>query len=146
MKYKSIIDLKYYEQLEKLLFFNSQQIRYIDEITNSVSKFGAPKLVKKENGIIVHLEQGIEIQNLFVFDESEDVLIGLVLYCRENISTFTLLHIAINDLYNSISNSNELIVPKIIFELFKKLKLIKGVEFLKILYSDKIKIFRLKNV
>ena len=144
MIYKSILDENYYEQLENMLFFNSQQNRYIDEIINSVTKFGTPRIVKNGNRIMIELDHFSDVQNMFVFDDEEKSLIGLVLYYRESISTVTLLHIAINDLFNSLNYPNDLVVPKIILELHSRLKLIKGIEFMKILYSDRINIFRLK--
>lgn len=144
MIYKSFIEEKYYERLENLLFFNSQQKRYFDEIINSVTKFGAPSIVKTSMGIMIQLDHVAEVQNIFVLDDFEHDLIGLALYYRESFTTVTLLHIAINDSFNSLSYSNDLVVPRVIVELFKRLKLVKGIEFLKILYSDKINIFRLK--
>ncbi len=144
MIYKSIIDEKYFEQLENMIFFNSQQKRYIDEIINSVSKFGTPRIIKTSKGIMIQLDNVVEVQNIFVLDDLEKELIGLVLYYRESFSTVTLLHIAINDSFNSLSYSNDLVVPRIIVELYKRLKLVKGIEFMKILYSDRINIFRLK--
>ncbi len=144
MKIKSYIDNQQKEQLEKLLFFNKFQKRYLNEIDVSIKRFGVPHIIDTQKGLYVNIENLKDAQTLFVIDESDETLIGVMIFFREKISTLTLLHIAINEEFISTKNKNETIVIKLVSELVKIAKSIKGVEFLKVLYSSQFKLLKVR--
>ncbi|GAB1370889.1 hypothetical protein MASR1M45_09510 [Candidatus Kapaibacterium sp.] len=127
-----------------LIYFNPQQIRYVQEISNSIDAFGLPKIIEHGDYLKITIDSIKDLQNLAVFDSEMENLIAIAVYFREELSSFTLLHIAIDDHYNSINSENSNIFLAIISELKKNLSHIKGVNNLKILYSDKINYLRIK--
>lgn len=144
MKIKSFINNEHKEQLEKLLFFNRFQRRYLNEIDVSIKRFGLPRIIDSQKGLYVDIENLKDAQTLFVLNESDEILIGVMIFFRENISTITLLHIALNEEFITSSNKNETIVIKLISELLRIAKSIKGVKFLKVLYSSQFKLLKVR--
>ena len=144
MRIKSYIDEEHKGQLEKLLFFNRFQKRYLKEIDISIKRFGLPHIIQSKKGLYVEIENLQDTQTLFVLDEKDENLIGVMIFFRENVSTVTLLHIALNEEFITSNNDNETIAIKLISELVKIVKKIKGVENLKILYSSQFKLLKVK--
>lgn len=144
MIFQSNIPNKFKSKLVDLIYFNPQQIRYVQEISNSIDAFGLPKIIEHGDYLKITIDSIKDLQNLAVFDSEMENLIAIAVYFREELSSFTLLHIAIDDHYNSINSENSNIFLAIISELKKNLSHIKGVSNLKILYSDKINYLRIK--
>ncbi len=144
MIFQSNIPNKFKSKLVDLIYFNPQQIRYVQEISNSIDAFGLPKIIEHGDYLKITIDSIKDLQNLAVFDSEMENLIAIAVYFREELSSFTLLHIAIDDHYNSINSENSNIFLAIISELKKNLSHIKGVNNLKILYSDKINYLRIK--
>lgn len=130
-------------QLEKLLFFNPFQLRYLKQIDDSIKYFGMPRIVKSEKGLHVVVEHLNDAQTLFVLDDKSDNLIGVIIFFRENVSTITLLHIALNETYITY-NQTDTIVLKLIYELKKILRPIKGVDYLKVIYSSQFSMLKVR--
>lgn len=143
MKFLSVLEEKSIDQLENLLFFNPQQIRYIQEIVQTVNQYGKPRIIKTNRGLSIAIDNIYDLQNLFFLDKN-DKLIGVAMYYLEDKTTVTLLHIAICDEYNSQNNPEYNTFIKVVSRIVKSLRLIKGVERLKILYSDKVSFINIR--
>ena len=141
----SYLDEKFRKELEDLVFFNEYQLHYLNQIKQVIMDFGIPKLTITSKGIGLEIEGLPDLQTIFFLDDMRENLIGFSLLYREEVNTFTLLHIGVSGKYNSINNENDIFLLRIMKEIMKILSLIKNVEYLKVLYCDGIKSLRIRK-
>jgi hypothetical protein len=99
--FSSKLSRKYYEALEKLLFFNEKQAFLIRDIEKSVEEYGVPMIVADGETLRIKTGSINDVQNLFAFDSAaEDAnLIGFILYYRPTLNKMIVLHIAVDENY-----------------------------------------------
>jgi hypothetical protein len=135
--FSSTLSYSYYDALEALMFFNPQQGKFRNAVSQLVERYGNPKIIK-ERGLL-RLEIGSEViaQTLFSFDRPQDgELIGVVAYLRESIEHLAIIHLAVKDEY-SISGCyrDRLLVLHLIQKVQEIGSRLKGVESIQILYD-----------
>lgn len=142
----SDLDKSYKTDLENLLFFHPDQGKVASGIIASIDIFGLPKIIIVNDIIKVKVGEIEDVQNIFLLDNQEKspVLAGVMIFFRENDSTITLLHLAVNDNYSLSSLNQDSLAFTLIDKLKEIAKIIKGVDRIKIIYSKKN--IRLVNV
>ena len=97
--YSSMLPVEYRTELEALLFFNSEQHRFREKILTVIEKYGVPTIYAEHNRLHVRLKDGPEVQTIYALAELKprSPLVGLVVYTRSNVSTITVLHIAVRE-------------------------------------------------
>ena len=84
--FRSIIEPHYYEELERIFYFNANQFRYAKRITESVSEYDKPCIIRDIDGIRLAFRNPDLGQTLHIFDtdKEEASLIGVLMYVRDN--------------------------------------------------------------
>jgi hypothetical protein len=136
---KSTLPVKYREELEELLFFHPQQAKVQDGIVYSIEKYGTPQIVEKDHQIHIELDQFPGAQTLYAFDRinNTEKLIGSLIYYRTNPETIEVVHIDIQEKYTLTGPlANKQVMLWLILNLRKIARMIKGVRYIQLSYSN----------
>jgi hypothetical protein len=139
--FRSKIDSGLRERLERIFFFNWNQSRYAARITMSVQEYSKPVIEDEGDDEIALVFQDRSIgQTLHVFDsESPDAaLIGVVMYERDSPEQITIIHLALHEQCREIFKKEKVNVAGVVIEeLFLLFRKIKGVERVRIYYTNR---------
>lgn len=139
--FSSTLSGRYYDDLEALMFFNPQQGKLRNAVSQLVDRYGNPKIIEDQGWLRLQIGSSLMTQTLFSFDDSTSrELIGVVVYTRECIEHLTIIHLAVREDY---SMSGPHASQHLMLHLIQKVREIgsrlKGVESLRILYSQSLK-------
>jgi len=87
------------EELETLLYFNSNQHILRRAIMVSVAEYGVPRLVEKDGSLLLCIDRLGELQTLF--GVVDDTLAGALLYYRLDVARLIVLHLAMREEYTA---------------------------------------------
>ncbi|MBF2020416.1 MAG: hypothetical protein IGR93_10005 [Hydrococcus sp. C42_A2020_068] len=135
--FSSVLNRRYYDDLEALMFFNPQQGKFRNAVSQLVDRYGNPKIVEEKGILRLQIGSPSIAQTLFGFDRPVDgELIGAVVYIRECIDCLAIIHLAVKEDY-SISGcyGDRLLVLHLIQKVQEIGSRLKGVEFIEILYE-----------
>jgi hypothetical protein len=135
--FSSVLNSRYYDALETLLFFNPQQRKFRNEVSEVVDRYGNPKIIKDGDRLRLQIGSSVDVQTLFWFDRPNDGdLIGTVIYSRDRVDRLAIIHLAVREDYSiSGRNANKRLFLRFIQKILEIGARIKGVEFLEILYD-----------
>ena len=139
--FRSKIDVSLRERLERIFFFNWNQSRYASRITQSVKEYAKPVIVDEGDDEIALVFNDRTIgQTLHIFDSDghDAALIGVVMYERDTPEQITIIHMALHETCKEIfKKENVNIAAVVIEELFALFRKIKGVERIRIYYTNR---------
>ncbi len=139
IRFSSILDREYRDDLEDLMFFNPQQRKALTGINHSISEYGVPSIVETNNRLRISVEGLPESQTLFALDHSaqKPVLAGVMVYMRTDLENLVLLHIAVKEDYSrSGIYGDEMLVLRFMTQLRDIAKRIKGIRAITLKYSS----------
>ncbi len=139
IRFSSILDREYRDDLEDLMFFNPQQRKALTGINHSISEYGVPSIVETNNRLRISVEGLPESQTLFALDHSaqKPVLAGVMVYMRTDPENLVLLHIAVKEDYSrSGIYGDEMLVLRFMTQLRDIAKRIKGIRAITLKYSS----------
>lgn len=135
LRYTSVLNPEYSEELERLMFFNPGQQTAIAAIVDSLETFGSPSVYADNGCLRVKVEKLDEVQTLFVMHD--DTLVGVLVYSRILLERLTVIHIAVHQDYSSHGKfSQNMLVLRMLELLRNSARHIKGVESIRIMCSD----------
>lgn len=143
IKFSSILELKYREDLEELIFFNPQQRKFLNKISHSISEYGVPSIVMDHDRLRIKVEGLAESQTLYALDYSREhpVLAGVMIYVRPDRENIILLHIAVREDYSRKGkHADQMLVLRLMTQLRRIAKKLKGVRAITLKYSSGLEI------
>jgi hypothetical protein len=143
--YSSVLPGERYEELADLMFFNRQQERFRAGIVDAIQRYGVPEIVTTKEALRFTVGDLGEVQALYALDSgSRGPLAGVMLYARTAPETIVLLHIGVAPEYASGGpRSDRLLALKLIEQLKKLGRAIKGVTRIEILYGRRATVIHL---
>ena len=134
LRFTSLLNQIYGDDLERLMFFNPGQNAMHDAIVDSVEKFGSPYILVIDGHLRVNVEKLNEVQTLFALED--DQLVGILIYFRFSTESLTVIHIAVDDDFSSRGKfSRNMLVLRMLDLLRKIARRISGVNNIQILYG-----------
>ena len=131
--FSSSINVSEIDFVEKLLYFNDNQHKYMDDIETSITSYGEPRIIVENNRLAIIIAN-IEPQTLFVSIENEHI--GLVIFNRDTIENIDIVHIALHeDFQSGVVYGDEMLVPRILNHLVSLAKHLKGVKTITVKYK-----------
>jgi hypothetical protein len=127
--FSSVLSRSYYQDLQNLLFFNVNQGRIAADLVRMVERYGAPRVQVVHDRLRVVTDSLTPVQTLFVLDGESSAarLIGVIVYTREA-DTLTALYCAVqHDYCASRGEGEQPLLLRIVSELCKVGRRIKGV-------------------
>jgi hypothetical protein len=134
----SILGTKHADELEKLLFFHPQQGRIRRNISESVEKYGSPRIIEKNSGLRIELPLLEDVQTLYalVRNRGRQELVGALVYTRTEARTLEILHIVVKDEYTlSGKHADQELTFLFIEELCRIGRMIQGIHFVRLAYD-----------
>jgi hypothetical protein len=139
MFFASVLSESYQHELETLMFFNTQQNKFVAGIVQSVEIYGRPRIVADAQQLRVAVGDLGIVQSLFAFDSDrpDATLIGVILYFRECVEQLTVLHIAIQADYSATgAKANQLLAVRLVQQVRMVAAHLKGITSITLLYGD----------
>jgi hypothetical protein len=137
--FNSKLHVKYKSDIERIFFFNKNQIRYHDKIEKSIEVYGIPHIEIIENHIHFTFEKIKSFQYLYAFDDKNysGIVLGIAHYFRDTTEDMKIIHIAVDD-NCSFQNmfEEETIAARLINEVKNISFAIKGIETVTLPYSN----------
>jgi len=123
--------------LERLLFFNSCQVRVAAVIAAAVENFGTPEIVViGQDRLPVTLSGMNDVQALFAIEKDTGRPVGVALYMRPDLESIHVLHLSIAAEYASGGQrSEEQLLLRLLRELRRCSRQMKGVRRLELFYA-----------
>lgn len=136
--FSSVLKTEYRDELEALMFFNSQQGIVRADIVESIEKHGIPKIVVDGEFLRINVGEFSDVQTLFAFEDiGRDVhLIAIVIYVRINTENVIVLHIAVKEEYAIRGGrAEEMLLMRLIIKLKEIASRIRGVKSITLMYD-----------
>jgi hypothetical protein len=138
--YSSVLPPARNEELAALMFFNRHQEHFRGDIESAIERYGVPRIVVAEHGLRFTVDNLGEVQTLFALDgdAARGRLAGVMLYARTSAEHVVLLHISVDAEYASNGpHGNRLLALRMIEQLKRICRAVKGVAAIEILYGRK---------
>ncbi|NJK47510.1 hypothetical protein HC931_04340 [Candidatus Gracilibacteria bacterium] len=141
--FTSTLSCRHENALEALMFFNPQQKKFRNTVSQLVECYGNPKIFKDGDRIRLQIGSSSIAQTLFCLDRATDgELIGVVVYIRESIEQLAIIHLAVQEDYlMSGCYGDRALALRLIQKVQEIGARLKGVESIKILYERSLKKF-----
>jgi hypothetical protein len=121
--------------LESLVFFNACQSRVIHCIADAVERFGKPEIVEDGQRLRIRVDGRDDVQCLFAVESATGRPVGVAVYTRADLEQITVLHVSIASEYAAGGwKSNEQLLLKLLRELRRSTRLVKGVRRMELYY------------
>ena len=141
ISFKSDLDKRYRERLDRLFFFNRNQPKYVKRINQSIDEYSMPVLKEKEGRVSVVFRDEWLGQSIHILDSerADSELIGVVMYVRDSLDLITIVHMVLDEECNAILRRSSVNVALIILdELIALFRKIKGVSRVRLYYTGKV--------
>jgi hypothetical protein len=122
--------------LESLIYFNSCQSRVVESIVEAVERFGPLEIVHERDRLRVRVSGLPEAQALFAIEADSGRPVGIAVYARPDLQHITVVHLSVAAEFASGGRrAREQLLLKLVRELRKSSRRIKGVEHFELYYA-----------
>lgn len=138
--FTSLLEKEYMGDLERIMFFNPQQVKVSPDIVKSIERFGEPKIIVEGDHLRIMVGAFTDVQVLFAFSGKNEngELVGFMIYTRTDIRNIVILQIAVTEEYSfSGKQRNQRLVIQFITKLRDIGRLLKGLETITLIYKEK---------
>jgi hypothetical protein len=139
IRFSSVLEREYRDDLEELMFFNPQQGKALTGINHAISEYGVPSVAEVDGRLRIGVEGLPESQTLFALDFSaaKPILAGVMVYMRITAENLVLLHIAVKEDYSRTGiYGDEMLVLRFMTQLREIAKRINGIRSITLKYSS----------
>lgn len=126
------------DALERLVFFNPNQLHSQADVLRALDLYGTPAIVAGPEGLHVTLSRCPDVQCLFGLIERAGCpadLAGMLIYRRTGIEDVLVVHIAVAERYGR-SRDGLSVVIRLLRAVRAAARRLKGVQRLRVLYRD----------
>jgi hypothetical protein len=138
IRFTSVLETHYRDDLEGLMFFNPQQKKTLAGINRSIKDFGVPSVTVDAERLRITVEGLSDAQALYALKEKDGSveLIGVIVFVRLDPENLVLLHIAVREDYSrGGEHGEEMLVGRLVGELRAIARRIRGVRHVILKYS-----------
>ena len=122
-----------HEDLERLVFFNPNQLHSQADVLRALDLYGTPAIVVGPHGLHVTLSRCPDVQCLFATSGEE--LMGMLVYRRTSTEDVLVVHIAVADPY-SRNRDGLSVVIRLLRAVRASARRLRGVQRLRVFYRD----------
>ena len=136
--FRSCLHPSYQDALERLVFFNPNQLHSQADVLRALDLYGTPAIVCGPDGLHVTLSRSTDVQCLFALVDRRGQaaeLAGMLIYKRTGIEDVLVVHIAVADRYGR-SRDGLSVVIRLLRAVRAASRRLKGVQRLRVLYRD----------
>jgi hypothetical protein len=135
----SLLEQRYRDELEELLYFNPQQAQLRKGIIATVERYGSPRIVEEAGRLRIKLDRLDEVQTLYAMVRAGPVptLAGAIVYTRAADDAFEILHIVVKQQYALSSQRAEPGVALLLVEEVAHIAhRVRGIRSVRLAYND----------
>ena len=134
----SSLPASYYNELERLVFFNPCQAHAKGAIVKALELYGSPTIVADSKGIHLVVRGNAHVQSLFgiVHGRRRLTIAGMVMYVRASREELVVVHIAIAARYSRRKRTSRAVVIPLVRAVRAAAKRLRGVERMTLLYRE----------
>jgi len=135
---QSSVAASYNDALERLVFFNTNQLQAQADIVRAVEQYGVPAIVSGPEGLHVSLSQCDDAQCLFALVPRRGrlELAGMLIYRRTCVEEVLVVHIAVADRYGRTKRPGLGLVIGMLRAVRAAARRLRGVQRVRLLYRD----------
>jgi hypothetical protein len=134
--YVAKLDLSQQLALERLLFFNGCQSRFMQSIVDAIDQYGVPEIVRESDGLRVRVGMLQGVQSLFAIDPVSRRPLGVAVYVRADQEHVTVLHVGVaEDCCAGGPREGLMLLLRLLREVRATSRRLKGVRRVKVLYG-----------
>ena len=136
--FRSCLRVSEQDALERLVFFNPNQLHSQADVLRALDLYGTPAIVSGPDGLHVTLSRCTDVQCLFALVETRGrpaELAGMLIYRRTGIEDVLVVHIAVAEQYGR-SRDGLSVVIRLLRAVRAAARRLKGVQRLRVLYRD----------
>jgi hypothetical protein len=124
--------------LERLVFFNRNQLQSQADIVRALDQFGVPRIVADPQGLHVALSACDDAQCLFAFLRERDglELAGMLIYRRTSPEEVLVVHVAVSDRFSNSGRPGLGLIIKMLRAVRSSARRLRGVQRLRVLYRN----------
>jgi hypothetical protein len=133
----SVLPLAYRDELERIVFFNPQQSRFIDPVLAAVNRYGIPAIIEEKDRLRLSVPAFAAVQTLYALDGPAPtaVLAGVAAFVRETEDTMLLLHVAVHQDYTTEGpRADEWVPVRLVSAVRDICRRTRGITCLRVLY------------
>ena len=135
--YVAKLDLSQRMALERLLFFNGCQSRFLQSIVDAIDQYGVPEIVGEGDALRVSVGNLQGVQSLFAVDPVSRRLLGVAVYVRADHEHVTVLHVGVaEDCCAGGPRESLMLLLRLLREVRSTTRRLKGVRRVKVLYGE----------
>lgn len=103
LAFSSVLPLSYRDELERIVFFNPEQGRFMDPLLAAVNSYGVPAILEDSDRLRLRVPAFLSIQTLYALDEigEQRVLAGVAAFVRESDDSMLVIHVAVHQDYTA---------------------------------------------
>lgn len=139
LAFTSTLPLSYRDALERLVFFNPNQLHMEGGITRALDLYGSPEIASGPDGLTVTVSDCSDAQCLFAVDQADGrraCLAGMLVFLRTSLEEVLVVHVAVGDPYSRTRRTGLGVVIRLIRALRASARRLRGVECIRFLYTD----------
>lgn len=134
LRYTSVLNSGYNDELERLMFFNPGQESALASILESIDNYGSPIVYIENERLRVKVDKLNDVQTLFALNQ--DALVGVLIYSRITPECLTIIHLAVDEDYSSTGKfSHKMLVLRMLELIRNNARRIKSVETIRLMCS-----------
>ena len=128
----------YYNELERLVFFNPSQAHAKGAIVEALDRYGHPCIVTTADGIRLVVNGGDHVQCIFGIARTRRrlALAGMVMYLRASREELVVVHIAVSARYARTKRTSLGVVVPLVRAVRAAAHRLRGVERMSVLYRQ----------
>jgi hypothetical protein len=133
----SVLPLAHRDELERIVFFNPQQSRFIDPVLAAVNSYGVPAIVEERDRLRLSVPAFPSIQTLYALDGPRQTaeLVGVTAFVRETADSMLLLHVAVHQDYSTDGpKADEWLPVRLVSAVRDICRRTRGITWLRVLY------------
>jgi hypothetical protein len=135
--FQSCVPVRYRHALERLVFFNPNQVSMQGAIARALDLYGTPEIVSGPAGLSLRVSGCLEAQCLFALDtDRRAALAGMLVYLRTSIEEILVVHIAVSETHGRTRRTGMGVAMRLIRELRASARQLRGVQWIRLLYTD----------
>ena len=136
--FRSCLPASDQDALERLVFFNPNQLHSQTDVQRALDMYGTPAIVSSGGELHVTLSRCDDVQCLFALIERagrRPELAGMLIYRRTGIEDILIVHIAVADAYGR-NREGLSVVIRLLRAVRAAARRLRGVQRLRVLYRD----------
>lgn len=143
LRFSSVLPVSYRDELERIVFFNPQQSRFMTPLLAAVNRYGVPTIIEENGCLRLGVPAFESIQTLYALDDevgATPLLAGVAMFVRESDDTMLVLHLAMHQDYTADGpKADEWVAARLMSTVRDISQRTRGINTIRLLYPREVR-------